>query len=77
MFKELSALMKEFPSTLKTLMVLYWNSYLEMVDFMLCFIHASREGCWRLYLSALRNMLPWFKSYDRTNYCKIWCTLLE
>ena len=62
--------MKEFSSTLKTPMALYWNFYLEMVDLMLCFIRASREGCWRLHITALRDMLPWFHGYNRTNYAR-------
>ena len=69
-FEQLFALMKRFSTTLKTHMALYWNSYLEMVDLMLCFIRASREVCWRLHLLALRNMLPWFQAYNRTNYAR-------
>ena len=44
--------MKEFSATLKTPLALYWDSYLEMVYLMLCFILASRQGCWSLHLSA-------------------------
>ena len=69
-FEELFALMKEFSSTLKPPMALYWNSYLKMVDLMLCFIRASRVRCWILHLSALLDMLPWFQAYNRTNYAR-------
>ena len=69
-FEELFALVKEFNSTLNTPMALYWSSYLEMVDLMLCFICASREGCWNLHLSFLCDMLQWFQAYDRTNYSR-------
>ena len=57
-FDELFALMKEFSATPKTPLALYWDSYLEMVDLMLCFILASRQGWWSLHLSARRDMLP-------------------
>ena len=69
-FEQLFALMKGFSTTLKTHMTLYWNSYLEMVDLILCFIRASREECWRLHLTAFHDMLPWSQAYDRTNYAR-------
>ena len=48
----------------------FWSSYLDMVQVLLLFIRASREGNWDLHLSSLRSMLPWFMAYDRVNYAR-------
>ena len=48
----------------------FWYSYLELVHSLLLFIRATREGDWSLHLSSLRNIMPWFFSYDRTNYAR-------
>ena len=47
-----------------------WMTYLEMVETMLNFIRANREGNWRLHLDAFAEMLPWLAIYDHTNYAK-------
>ena len=49
-------------------MKIFWNSYLDMVELMLCFIRATREGNWKLYLNCVKDILPWLFAYDRTNY---------
>ena len=49
-------------------MKIFWNSYLDMVELMLCLIRATREGNWKLHLSCVKDMLPWLFAYDRTNY---------
>ena len=36
----------------------FWSSYLEMVEVLLLFLHARREGDWTLHLSAVRSMCP-------------------
>ena len=48
----------------------FWNSYIKMVEDLLCFIRATRDANWGLHLSSLRIMLPWFFSYDRINYSR-------
>ena len=48
----------------------FWSSYIEMVGELLLFTRATREGNWSLHLSAVRNMLPWYFSYNRINYSR-------
>jgi len=48
----------------------FWNSYLEMIEDILLFIRATREGNWHLHLAAVRALLPWIFAYDRTNYSR-------
>ena len=46
----------------------FWSSYLEMVEVLLLFLHATREGDWTLHLSAVRSMCQWMFITSRTNY---------
>ena len=48
----------------------FWSSYLEMVENVLLFIRASREGDWESHLACIRKLLPWMFAYDRTNYSR-------
>ena len=48
----------------------FWNSYLELVEILLLFIRATREGNWSLHLSSVRDMIPWYFAYDRVNYAR-------
>lgn len=48
----------------------YWSSYLDMVQLLLTFIRATRESDWDLHLATIQHMLPWFFSYNRTNYSR-------
>ncbi|KAK7467983.1 hypothetical protein BaRGS_00036789 [Batillaria attramentaria] len=48
----------------------FWSSYLDMVQLMLLFLRASREGNWSLHLAAVHRMLPWFFALDRVNYAR-------
>jgi len=48
----------------------YWSTYMELVDILLSFIRALREGNWKLYLQALGKMLPWWSVYDHSNYAR-------
>ncbi|CAG2240029.1 SMG8 [Mytilus edulis] len=36
----------------------FWNSYIEMVELLLVFIRATREGNWELHLACVEKMLP-------------------
>ena len=41
-----------------------------MVHLLLIFLRATRESDWNLHLASIRLMMPWFFSYDRTNYAR-------
>ncbi|KAJ8021223.1 hypothetical protein HOLleu_38359 [Holothuria leucospilota] len=41
-----------------------------MVQLLLHFIRATREGNWELHLSSTRSMIPWYFAYDRVNYAR-------
>ena len=47
-----------------------WLNYIEMVQTLMLFLRATRENNWRLHLSAVRSMLPWFFAMDRVNYAR-------
>ncbi|PIK39062.1 hypothetical protein BSL78_24089 [Apostichopus japonicus] len=47
-----------------------WSSYLEMVQLLLPFFRATREGNWEVHLSTVRSMLPWFFACDRVHYSR-------
>ena len=48
----------------------FWDEFIEMVEILLRFIRADREGLWNLHLDALSEMLPYFFAYDRINYSR-------
>ena len=48
----------------------FWNSYLRMVEVLINFLRATREGNWSLHLECIKEMLPWFFAYDHTNYAR-------
>ena len=48
----------------------FWSTYIDMVQNLLHFIRASRQGNWPLHLSCIYNMLPWMFAYNRTNYSR-------
>ncbi len=52
----------------------YWRQYMDMVSILLRFTRALRSGNWKLFLSSLAEMLPWFAIYDHTNYTR-WGTI--
>ena len=41
-----------------------------MVQGLLLFLRATREGDWKLHLASLCQILPWFFAYDRVNYAR-------
>ena len=43
---------------------------MELVETLLDFIRASRDGNWLLYLDDHGRMLPWFSVYDHINYAR-------
>ena len=48
----------------------FWDEFIDMVEILLRFIRAEREGIWNLHLDALSDMLPYFFAYDRINYSR-------
>ena len=52
----------------------FWWNYLKMVNILLYFIRAQRDGLWDLHLFSFRKMLPLFFRYDHTNYAR-WGTV--
>ena len=51
-----------------------WQTYMKMVERLLSFIQANREGNWNLHLQSFADMLPWMTVYDHTNYAR-WRTI--
>ena len=67
---KLSQLFQEFRASDRGPMFKLWTSFLQIVEIMLLFIRACREGDWELHLNCFRQMLPWFFAYDHTNYAR-------
>ena len=51
-----------------------WRTYMNMVETLLNFIRANREGNWNLHLQSFADMLLWMTVYDHTNYAR-WGTI--
>lgn len=52
----------------------FWWSYMEMVEILLMFTRAQREGNWNLHLHSFQRMIPFFMTYGHTNYAH-WGTI--
>ena len=52
----------------------YWNNFIDMVHLLRDIVRADREGDWNLHLSSVKDTLPLFKIFDRTNYLR-WCSM--
>ena len=48
----------------------FWMSYIDLVNLLLEFIRASREGNWPLHPHAVSMIIPWCFAYDRQNYAR-------
>ena len=48
----------------------FWLSYIHLVELTLNLIYATRVGDWELYLSCIKEVLPWTFAYDPLNYAK-------
>ncbi|KAK3748766.1 hypothetical protein QZH41_000790 [Actinostola sp. cb2023] len=48
----------------------FWMSYIDIFEIMLNLVRASREGHWKLHLSAVKQMIPWCFAYDNLNYAR-------
>ena len=69
---KIQKLMEVFRSTGKETSHLFyfWDTYIEMVQLLLQFIRAERDGCWELHLATVSRMAPCFYAMDRTNYSR-------
>lgn len=47
-----------------------WTTYMTMVETLLAFIRAERDGNWLLHLESFAVILPWLTIYDHTNYAR-------
>ena len=68
--KILQKMFIEFEETLISPTSKYWLEYKNMVQTLLDFVRAEREGIWQLHLSSLSKMIPWMVMYDHTNYAR-------
>ena len=48
----------------------YWEEYNAMVNLLLHFLQAERMGDWKLRLSAVAAMTPYFVAMDQHNYAR-------
>lgn len=48
----------------------YWSSYLDMVELLMTFIRATQDSDRDFALATIIQVLPWFFSYNRTNYSR-------
>ena len=63
--------MQEFYSEMVTnATFIFWKQYMDMVEILLCFIQAEREGNWLLHISTFQEMLPFMIIYDHVNYTR-------
>lgn len=49
---------------------MFWKKYMDLLEFLLLFLRAEREGIWNLHLETLSQMLPLMAVYDHTNYMR-------
>lgn len=48
----------------------FWDEYSAMVTSLLQFLKAERTGNWKLHLSSIAAMLPYYFAMDRQNYAR-------
>ena len=60
--EEVQTLMTLFRSAGKaaSLLFSFWDTYIEMVQLLLQFIRAERDGHWKLHLETTSRMVPFF-----------------
>jgi len=69
--EELESFMEEFDQVhCDNQNIMLWSTYMSMVEILLDFIKAERDGNWILHLEAFTAMLPWLTIYDHTNYAR-------
>ena len=61
----------------------FWKQYMEMVQILLLFIRAEREGNWKLHIDATKGMIPlWYMIMSITcvgesSTLQIWWTYMK
>ena len=69
--QKLTDLLNEFDASMSTSKnYAFWLSYMKMVETLLNFIRAEREGNWQLHLESFAAILPWLVMYDHNNYSR-------
>ena len=48
----------------------FWKRYIDMVQLLLLFILAEREGNWNLHLETMRDMPAWMSIHDHMNHAR-------
>ncbi len=54
-----------------------WFQYMDMISILQQFIRAERTGSWKLHLTSLRKMLPYFAASGHNLYLKSAYTYLQ
>ena len=67
-------ILDEFIASNKNPNFKFWWEYMKMVEILLHFTRAQRNGNWELHLFAFKSMLPYFMRYNHTNYAR-WGTV--
>ena len=67
---EVSEALDKIDSTL-TMQALFYRNYMRMVENLLLFIRASREGQWKLHLASLQYFANLFFAHDQLNYARL------
>ena len=68
--KQILCLIEDFDKENQNPTFVYWRQYMWLVQILLWFIRAEREGNWNLHLSSFATMLPGFAVYDHSNYTR-------
>ena len=67
---KLSDSLVEFIRSDQSPMHVFWNSYIDMVNWLLLFIRSTRQANWDLHLACIQEMIPWVHAYDRINHAR-------
>jgi hypothetical protein len=70
--EEIQVNIEEFVSTQikKSQTFAYWEEYIKMIELLLQYIRAEREGLWELHLSTTAAMLPYFFACGHVIYAR-------
>ena len=68
--QNLRSLFDQFKRAPKSQLFQFWDSYINIVQVLLRFIRAERQGSWMLHLMSTAEMVPHFFSMDRQNYSR-------
>ena len=74
MTKEFEAVMEAFIASNRNPNFMFWWGYMQMVQILLMFTRAQRDGIWDLHLQAFTRMMPYFMHYNHVHYAR-WGTI--